>query len=204
MGNVTKMKGGQVVRPLPILADLIRKDLVSAEDAANQASMPYREAIAEKLTEARGHFSTYKEFVSWAEANFDIKERTTKRYLSLGKYIENNEGRDRPFETFAGFQRHVGQNPGGVRPSWGGDVREAVAKARAEQLRLEKEHLNQVEEDRAQEKLALRLIDIGFKILSKELHPDKGGSRDAMQRLNRVRDLLKAWTKVLQQRKIKW
>jgi hypothetical protein len=40
-------------------------------------------------------------------------------------------------------------------------------------------------------KLALRLIDIGFKILDKELHPDKGGSRNAMARLNRVRDRLK-------------
>jgi hypothetical protein len=26
------------------------------------------------------------------------------------------------------------------------------------------------------------MIDIGYKILSKELHPDKGGSRDAMMR----------------------
>ena len=35
------------------------------------------------------------------------------------------------------------------------------------------------------------VIDIGFKILVKELHPDKGGSSDAMSRLNRLRDRLK-------------
>lgn len=40
--------------------------------------------------------------------------------------------------------------------------------------------------------LGLRLIDIGYKTLAKELHPDMGGSQDAMARLNRVRERLKA------------
>jgi hypothetical protein len=31
--------------------------------------------------------------------------------------------------------------------------------------------------------LGLRLIDIGWKVLARELHPDKGGSREAMTRL---------------------
>jgi hypothetical protein len=35
--------------------------------------------------------------------------------------------------------------------------------------------------------LALQLIDIGYKVLSVKLHPDKGGSHDAMRRLNKVR-----------------
>jgi hypothetical protein len=39
--------------------------------------------------------------------------------------------------------------------------------------------------------LALELIDIGFKALATRLHPDRGGSKDAMRRLNRVRDELK-------------
>jgi hypothetical protein len=41
----------------------------------------------------------------------------------------------------------------------------------------------------AEHELALRLIEIGYKMLAKELHPDKG--RDAaMARLNRVRKRL--------------
>jgi curved DNA-binding protein CbpA len=39
--------------------------------------------------------------------------------------------------------------------------------------------------------LALKLIGIGYKVLSIKLHPDKGGSHDAMRRLNRVRAKLK-------------
>ena len=39
--------------------------------------------------------------------------------------------------------------------------------------------------------LADELIDIGYKALATKLHPDRGGSRDAMARLNIVRDELK-------------
>jgi hypothetical protein len=52
--------------------------------------------------------------------------------------------------------------------------------------------LNRVEEREAQRKLGLQLIEIGYKALASKLHPDKvGGSRDAMTRLNTVRDRLK-------------
>jgi hypothetical protein len=40
--------------------------------------------------------------------------------------------------------------------------------------------------------LAEELIDIGYRALATRLHPDRGGSKDAMARLNRVRDELKA------------
>ena len=39
--------------------------------------------------------------------------------------------------------------------------------------------------------LAIRVIDVGYKTLARELHPDKGGSDDTMARLNAVRDHLK-------------
>jgi hypothetical protein len=49
----------------------------------------------------------------------------------------------------------------------------------------------QVKELEARHRLALRMIEIGFTALAKELHPDKGGSEDAMARLSRVRNRLK-------------
>jgi hypothetical protein len=50
------------------------------------------------------------------------------------------------------------------------------------------------EERKAEAQLGLRLIDIGYKVLARELHPDKvGGSREAMTRLNRVKDRLKSY-----------
>jgi hypothetical protein len=43
-------------------------------------------------------------------------------------------------------------------------------------------------------KLATQLIDIGYKALASKLHPDKGGSPEAMARLNEVRSELKQHT----------
>ena len=39
--------------------------------------------------------------------------------------------------------------------------------------------------------MGLRIIDAGYKVLAKEIHPDRGGSVQAMMRLNRARDLAK-------------
>ena len=41
----------------------------------------------------------------------------------------------------------------------------------------------------AQPQLALHLIDIGYEVLARVLHSDKGGSREAMTRLNDVTTL---------------
>ena len=44
----------------------------------------------------------------------------------------------------------------------------------------------------AETTLALELIDIGYKALARELHPDLGGSTNEMVRLNQARERLKA------------
>ena len=56
-------------------------------------------------------------------------------------------------------------------------------------------------ERKAQRTLALQVIDAGYKALAQHLHPDRGGSPNAMRRLNGVRPDLKqliewslAWT----------
>ena len=47
------------------------------------------------------------------------------------------------------------------------------------------------DEVRLHRELAEELVDIGYRALATRLHPDRGGSKDAMARLNRVRDELK-------------
>jgi hypothetical protein len=66
---------------------------------------------------------------------------------------------------------------------------EIVERSRAERRGA---GLTWMQEHEAQRNVARRLIDIGYKELAPQLHPDKaGGSHDAMARLNRVRDKLK-------------
>ncbi len=90
-------------------------------------------------------------------------------------------------------RRHLGENLDRItKQSWHEPVKQTVERAKREAERIREEELTRAQEREAERTLALRLIDIGFKVLSKELHPDRGGSRDAMQRLNRVRDRLKS------------
>jgi hypothetical protein len=45
---------------------------------------------------------------------------------------------------------------------------------------------------KAEIKLGWELIEAGYRILAREMHPDNGGSHEAMTRLNRVRDYLRS------------
>jgi hypothetical protein len=46
-------------------------------------------------------------------------------------------------------------------------------------------------ERRAQRELGIKIANTGFRELAKKLHPDVGGSHEAMARLTRARDHLK-------------
>ena len=51
---------------------------------------------------------------------------------------------------------------------------------------------NRQQERDLERRLALKLIDIGYRVLATQLHPDRrGGSTEAMARLNNVRRRLK-------------
>jgi hypothetical protein len=54
--------------------------------------------------------------------------------------------------------------------------------------RRQQDHLERDKERKLREKLAIKVIDDGFKLQAMQLHPDKeGGSEKAMKRLNDVR-----------------
>jgi len=53
-----------------------------------------------------------------------------------------------------------------------------------------KERQAREEEVRLHRELAIELVNLGYKAMAMRLHPDRGGSKDAMARLNRVRAVL--------------
>lgn len=191
MTAVQTTESRDIARPLKVLVPLIKKDF---EDA-DRAGRPYQEAAGEKLHEAqKGHFQgNTAGFFKWAEDTFGktrLTIRTSMAWSALGGA--------KSFKT----QREVRLMPksqgglGHIKPlarEWTAPVDDIVDRARREAVRLvQDEALSRAEERDAERALANRLIDIGYKVLAKELHPDKvGGSRDAMKRLNSVRDKLK-------------
>lgn len=195
---VTARVDTSVARPLHVLVPLIKQNLDAAEKAAEKAVAPYHAAVGDLLVEASEHFDLQKELLYWAHRNFGFRETQGRYYLSLGRVREKSvaAGENPPsFKSLKDYRKsHLGENPDPprvARQSWHEPIRETIERARRDAERISEENLSRAQEREAQRQLALRLIDIGFKVLSKELHPDKGGSRDAMARLNQVRDRLK-------------
>lgn len=189
--TVQTTKNHPVARPLKVLVPLIRKDIKSGDQAARSASMPFYRAAGYKMLEAKeSPEMTHGQFTSWIEDELQISYDRAKDYMGL---VKAEKGRATPFSSINEFHKVTGNPsymPNKPRPQpWHEPVKEAVNKVNVESLK--QDALARQEERALQRKLALSLIDIGYKALASKLHPDKGGSREAMIRLNRVRELLK-------------
>jgi hypothetical protein len=188
--SVAARNDSRVARPLRVLVSLIQDDLKQGREAAERAGMPYYQAAGEKLIEAKGQLA-HGEFQPWVKRHFPISPRQAQDYMGLAKHVANQNGSALPFSSLSEFIRET-SNPNYNRPSsWHEPVKQILDRVDTETLNLKREELKRDEERDAQRKLAVQLIDIGFKVLAKTLHPDKGGSRAAMARLNAVRDRLK-------------
>ena len=192
--EMMKVGDAHAARPLDMLVKLIREDLEAARAAAKNASEPYYVAAGRKMLEAKGQMK-HGEFVDWVKRHFDISIRSAQLYMSLTTAEAEMQRRNDDSSTVLSFrkaiQRHTPNTSHGKPGAWRADLAATVKNAKQEAKRLAEEELTRQQERDAERKLALQLIDIGFKALASKLHPDKGGSRDAMSRLNRVRDRLK-------------
>jgi hypothetical protein len=187
--EVAKVETSQeVVRPLRMLVPLIKEDLDGARAAEEAAGMPYRRAAGEKLIEAKAQLK-HGEFTPWIKRNLGIGERQAREYMNLARATTGISEAAIPFSSMRETISKTRNNPNYGKPSaWHAPIKEAIGRVNIDALK--QDALAKQEERALQRKLALSLIDIGFKALAAKLHPDKGGSREAMIRLNRVRELL--------------
>jgi hypothetical protein len=184
-----------LVRPLRVLAELIKAELDAGDQAAESAAEPYYRKAAPLLLEAKeGHYQgDTAGFYDWAHKKFGKSIAQIKVYVGYARASV-----DKPFKHLEDFQRQTkpsryDHTAGRKFRDWTAPVDEVAERARREAFRLAQEDaLTRAEEREAERKLANRLIDIGYKVLAKTLHPDKmHGDKEAMQRLVRVRDKLK-------------
>jgi hypothetical protein len=159
------------------------------QQAAETASVPYKISIGEKLIEAKGQ-TKHGEWHNWLRRNFDLTKATAAIYMRMAEATKSNAGVT--FTSVRGFHRQTQPNyRGNVRPpDWLPEMKDRMERVNVE--RLAKPVVDEEVEDKLERKLALDLIDIGYRALASKLHPDKGGSKDAMSRLNTVRENLKA------------
>lgn len=188
------------VRPLHVLVPLIQKDLKAAKevgrDAFERAGMPYYQAAGEKMLEAKAQIP-YGEFKAWVTRNFKITYTHAHKYMQLAKAAGGNKSFADDFSSLSDFVRKETENktynlPHTVRPKpWDEPIKKIMETIDSTKLNIAREEMKRADERDLQRELALKIIDIGYKVLARKLHPDKGGSRDAMSRLNAARERLK-------------
>jgi hypothetical protein len=197
MKNTTIEKTERTVtRPLKKLVSLIKDDLRKINDirmdsirSVAELMQPYRIAIGEKLIEAKPQVK-HGSFQDWIRKNLPIKPDAAREYMRMVE-TQNVTG-----VTFSGVQ-HFRRT---TRPSyrrnhtgtanWRNEVQQRLDGFNVSQF-TKHDDRDRLGETQAIKKLAGEIVSIGYKVLATKLHPDKGGSVEAMQQLNDARDLLK-------------
>lgn len=188
--EVVRRETSEVARPLRVLVPLIQKDLKAAQEAGMEC---YR-AAGEKLIEAKESFNSKDiragKFGIWAKRNFEISRQTANLYM---RYAREAAVRG-PLQPPISLQEHLrseGRDTRKIRPPvWHEPVKQAVNRVNVEALN--RERMERAKERALRKRLALQVVDIGFKALAQKLHPDRGGSKEAMARLSDVRKALKS------------
>jgi len=173
-----------MLRPLKVLVSLIKEDITNGDAAAQRAGMPYYRAAGEKLLEAKAQVP-YGEWTDWVSQNFKLSRYQSQAYMRLAE--EYGRGSILP-KTLS--EVYKPNQEGGHKPKWHAPVKNIFEGISHEQFIAQID--NKMNEKKLRKQMALELIDAGFKMLALKLHPDKGGSDEAMRRLTEVYQELKA------------
>jgi hypothetical protein len=156
-------------------------------DAGTRAGVEHYRRAGEMLLEAKEQMP-YGSWGKWLSKNFSLSRWTAQDYMRLAQRAQEKPLGERPYQSINTALGRVDDQTK-AHKSW-----RPVLKA-ARELDAElyaKERQTQDDEVRLHRELAAELIDLGYRALATRLHPDRGGSKDAMRRLNTVREQLKS------------
>ena len=171
----------RIGRPLKVLVPLIQHEL----SAGDQAGLEHYRRAGEMLNEARAQVAAFK-WNAWLKKNFALSDDMARRYMRYAELPEERRGAAATLtEALGEPSRDTRRFVGAWKPV--GHITKHV-----DIDRLAQERQTIETEVRLHRELADELIVAGYRALATRLHPDQGGSKDAMRRLNRVRDELKS------------
>ena len=178
----------QIARPLKVLIPLIQADI----EQGDRAGMEYYADAGDKLIEAKESGQVvHGSWGRWVAKNFTLSQDTAQRYMRLARLRTENIQKLHGVKVLPSSLREMDGTTKRARKQ-----RHAEHEYRSVLRDLEtdlyaQEQQTRMDEVRLHRDMALELIDVGFKALATRLHPDRGGSKEAMARLNRVRNELK-------------
>ena len=183
MSTPAVRQSATIVRPLKILVPLIQVELQQGDQAGHEH---YRVA-GEMLIEAKSQLA-HGAWGRWLTKHFALSGHTAARYM---RWARMHNGPPRSEVPPASLYEMRG---GTARDREHRDAERGFRKVLREVARddFAQERQAHDEEIRLHRELAEELVDLGYRALATRLHPDRGGSKDAMARLNRVREELKS------------
>jgi Protein of unknown function (DUF3102) len=179
----------QVTRPLKVLVPLIQEELI----AGNEAGMEHYVAAGKMLNEVKDSGQVpYGSWGRWLKDNFTLSQATANDYMRIARRVDE-EGSSF-IASYKTIDEAVGREPRTIKSVTKKNKLKALFDGvdRVNVTRLADERQSREDEVRLHRDIALQLIDLGYRALATRLHPDAGGSRDAMMRLNHVREELKS------------
>lgn len=203
MNVVATTTSHEVSRPPSVLAPLIKEQVQLGDLAAEEAGMPYYRKAGGLMEEARPSVKikgeqTFEDYCTKASGkSYTQCLLYMKAHKEEVKVLEHarkkGKSRGRPGPQLSDSLRGLEGRPTTGRSysqPWIKPVDDLAEAARKQQQKAAEDRAT---EQKLKQQLARKLIDIGYKILIKELHPDKMlGSKEATQRLNEVRKRLMA------------
>lgn len=183
---VARVQTSQVARPLKTLIPMIQGEL----QLGNEAGREHFRLAGEMLNEARDQVPRGG-WNNWLSKNFDLDKRTAYRYMQWARsYEESRHGVSQtPYTSIRHMTGQRDREREHRQSKQQQDFRRVLRDVARDDFIQERQARD--DEIKLHRELAEELIDIGYRALATRLHPDRGGSKDAMARLNRVRDELK-------------
>jgi hypothetical protein len=169
-----------IARPLKTLVPLIQHEL----QAGMTAGLEHYRRAGEMLLEAKEQMP-YGSWQRWLKQHFALSQYTAQNYMRLARL-------EVPEHLSGSLRSALGQKADRqthAHSSWR-PVLKAARELDADLFAQERQ--TEANEVQVHRDLAVQLIDLGYRALATRLHPDQGGSHDAMARLHRVRDQLKS------------
>jgi hypothetical protein len=176
-------KTQQIARPLKVLVPLIQSEL----QQGNSAGQEHYTQAGRLMIEAKPQVGD-RAWSSWVKKNFGLSRTTSYDYMRWARMADESGGTGLP-SSMSEFTGHTDRDRERRQSSQQKAFRRVLRDVAADTFVQERQSRD--DEIKLHRELAEELIDIGYRALATKLHPDRGGSKDAMARLNRVRDELK-------------
>lgn len=179
MEALARRQSTAVGPPLKTIEVKVRKEIKLGDKAGY---VHYRRA-GEWLIKAETRFDSHDDFILWGESKFGRSEATLGKYMLYAQRVTK--------DSRATLSEVIEPNRDrGHKPDWHRPVQDIMAGVNPKAMA--KEAKDAKKEKQLVQALGYQLINIGFKALATKLHPDKsGGSKEAMARLNQVRQILR-------------